>query len=68
MESWFNSFKNERVHGVRYQTRDEIKVASFEYIEIFYNRRRQHSALGYQSPKQFLESWLRGQREEKLVA
>jgi len=49
-ESWFNSFKNERVHGLRYATHAEMKAASFEYIEVFYNRKRQHSTLGYRSP------------------
>jgi putative transposase len=45
-ESFFNSLKNERVHGARYQTRDEAKADIFEYIEVFYNRSRHHSALG----------------------
>jgi len=35
-ESWFNSFKNERVHGIRYATHADMKAASFEYIEVFY--------------------------------
>lgn len=39
-ESWFNSFKNERYHGLRYATHAEMKAASFEYIEVFYNRKR----------------------------
>jgi putative transposase len=56
-ESWFNSFKNERVHGVRYATHAEMKAASFEYIEVFYNRKRQHSTLGYRSPIQYLDDW-----------
>jgi hypothetical protein len=51
-ESWFNSFKNERYHGLRYATHAEMKAASFEYIEVFYNRIRQHSPLGYRSPMQ----------------
>ena len=33
-ESWFNSFKNERVHGLRYETRAEMTAMSFEYIEV----------------------------------
>ena len=36
-ESFFNSLKNERVHGVRYETRDEARADVFEYIEVFYN-------------------------------
>ena len=58
-ESWFNSFKNERYHGLRYATHAEMKAASFEYIEVFYNRKRQHSTLGYRSPIQHLERWKR---------
>ena len=67
-ESWFNSFKKERYHGIRYATHDEMKAASFEYIEVFYNRTRQHSTLGYQSPIQFLECWRKKQDQEKLAA
>jgi len=44
-ESWFNSFKNERVHGMRYEARSEITAMAFEYIEVLYNRKRQHSTL-----------------------
>jgi putative transposase len=67
-ESWFNSFKNERVHGIRYATHAEIKAAAFQYIEVFYNRKRQHSTLGYKSPMQFLAVWLSRQHQEKRVA
>ena len=44
-ESGFNSFKNERVQGVRYATHAQIKATAFEYIEVFYKRKRQHSTL-----------------------
>ena len=67
-ESWFNSFKNERVHGVRFATRAEMTAASFEYIEVFYNRKRMHSTLGYKSPIQFLNDWISAQHTEKQVA
>jgi len=67
-ESWFNSFKNERVHGVRYATHAEMKAASFEYIEVFYNRKRQHSTLGYKSPIQYLDHWRSTQHQEKRAA
>jgi len=67
-ESWFNSFKNERVHGLRYDTRAAMAAASFEYIEVFYNRTRRHSTLGYQSPMQFLDEWRLAHHEENLVA
>lgn len=67
-ESWFNSFKNERYHGLKYATHAEMKAASFEYIEVFYNRTRQHSTLDYQSPVQYLDHWRNAQNQEKLAA
>ena len=67
-EIWFNSFKNERMHGIRYATHAGIKATAIEYIEVFYNRKRQHSTLGYKSPIQFLEQWISEQHQEKLVA
>lgn len=53
MESFFATLKKELVHRHRYQTRDDARRSLFEYIEIFYNRVRRHSALGYLSPAQF---------------
>jgi putative transposase len=67
-ESWFNSLKNERVHGRRYATRAEATADIFEYIEVFYNRKRRHSTLGYKSPTQFMKDWISAQHDEKLVA
>jgi putative transposase len=56
MESFFHSLKVEQVHHDDYRTRDEARSAIFEYIEIFYNRQRKHSTIGYQSPVAFEES------------
>jgi putative transposase len=53
MESWNHSFKVEAIHGERFATRDCIKKHVFEYIEIYYNRKRLHSMLGYKSPASF---------------
>lgn len=64
-ESFFNSLKNERVHGTRYETRDAAKADLFEYIELFYNRRRRHSALHGKSPAVVYEAWL---MQQKLAA
>jgi len=50
MESFFASLKTERVHEARFRTRAEARAAVFEYIEVFYNRQRLHSALGYRTP------------------
>jgi transposase InsO family protein len=67
-ESWFNSFKNERYHGHRYATHADMKTASFAYIEVFYNRKRQHSTLGYRSPVQYLELWEAKRHQEQQAA
>jgi len=50
MESFFASLKKEHVHPARFRSRAEAKAAVFEYIEVFYNRQRLHSALGYRTP------------------
>jgi putative transposase len=49
-ESFFHSLKTELIHHQTYQTRSEAKQAVLEYIEVFYNRERLHSANGYLSP------------------
>jgi len=53
MESFFHTLKTELVHHRDYLTRDEARRDIFEYIEVFYNRQRRHSTLGYLSPAQF---------------
>ena len=53
MESWNHSFKVEAVHGERFKTRSDAKYQVFEYIEVYYNRKRLHSTLGYLSPVAF---------------
>lgn len=53
MESFWGSLKNELVHHCRYANREEAKASIQEYIEIFYNRQRRHSRLGYLSPAVF---------------
>ena len=50
MESFFAPLKKELTHHENYQTRAEARVSVFEYIEVFYNRVRRHSALGSLSP------------------
>jgi len=54
-ESFFHTLKTELVYWNNYQTREEAKRSIFEYIEIFYNRQRIHSFLGYLSPVEFEE-------------
>ena len=53
MESWNHSFKVEAIHGERFTTRVVAKNHVFEYIDIYYNRKRLHSRLGYLSPVYF---------------
>jgi putative transposase len=53
MESFFASLKKELTHHEDYATRAEAQSSIFEYIEVFYNRQRRHSSLGYQSPVDF---------------
>ena len=53
MESFWGTLKTELIYLQRYATRDQARAAIFEYIEVFYNRKRRHSALGYQSPEAF---------------
>jgi len=50
VESFFSSLKNELVHHRNYHTREQARMDIFEYIEIFYNRRRLHQSLNYQTP------------------
>jgi len=50
MESFFASLKKKHVHHLRFQTREEAKAAVFDYIEVFYNRQRLHSGIGYRTP------------------
>ena len=57
-ESFFNSLKNERIHGNRYRTRADAKADVFQYIEVFYNRVRRHSRLGQISPERYMQNWL----------
>ena len=52
-ESFFHTLKGELIHDRHYQTRQEARAEIFDYIEVFYNRQRRHSALGYLSPAEF---------------
>jgi putative transposase len=53
MESFFATLKKELVHDEDYATRGEARASIFEFIEVFYNRVRRHSALGYKSPIEY---------------
>ena len=53
VESFFATLKKELIHQEQYQTREQARVSLYEYIEVFYNRVRRHSALGYLSPADY---------------
>ena len=50
MEAFWSTLKNELVHRTRFVSRDQACLALFDYIEVFYNRVRIHSSLGFKSP------------------
>ena len=53
IESFWGTLKNERVHRRHYATRAQAEAPIREHIEIFYNRQRRHSRLGYLAPAEF---------------
>lgn len=53
MESFWATLKTELIHQHKYQTRQQASGSIFEYVEVFYNRKRLHSSLGYVSPESF---------------
>jgi transposase InsO family protein len=54
-ESFFATIKKEWIYFRRYSTMTQVDSSVFQYVELFYNRRRMHESLGYLSPKQYLE-------------
>ena len=53
VESFFGILKRERVIRLRYRNREQARADLFEYIEVFYNRKRRHGYLGNISPDDF---------------
>lgn len=53
IESFWSTLKTELVHHEHYATHEEARMSIFNYIEVFYNRQRLHSSLGYRSPEAF---------------
>ena len=53
IESFFATLKKELVYREKYQSHEQAKASLFYYIEVFYNRQRRHSALGYKSPHDY---------------
>jgi len=63
-ESFFGLFKNELVHHECFRTREEAKDKIFEYIEVFYNRLRIHSAVDYFAPAEYEARYHEAQRKQ----
>jgi transposase InsO family protein len=63
-ESFFATLKTELVHDADWITRAEARSAIFEYLEVFYNRQRRHSSIGYVSPEEFEMRY----EDEKMAA
>ena len=53
VESFFGTLKTELIHHHTYATRNQARLALFDYLEVFYNRKRRHSALDYRSPAEY---------------
>ena len=53
VENFFATLKKERIYRRNYVTMEEVKADLFRYIELFYNRKRLHSVLGYMSPVEY---------------
>jgi transposase InsO family protein len=53
MEAFWSTLKTELIHQCNFQNLQEARLAVFDYIETFYNRKRLHSALGFKSPVEF---------------
>ncbi|OHV52841.1 hypothetical protein BCD48_44855 [Pseudofrankia sp. BMG5.36] len=56
-ESFFAALKNERVHRTAYPTRERARRDIARYIEIHYNTKKRHSALGYRTPQEVYDEY-----------
>jgi putative transposase len=66
-ESFFATLKTELADHADWATREAARTAVFAYIEIWYNRERRHSSLGYQSPLQYEQNWKSPHVEKTVV-
>jgi len=63
-ESFFSKLKREWVRGKRYRTRNDARQDIFLYLEAFYNRKRRHAFLGYQSPEAFEQLFYQAKQKQ----
>ena len=68
VESFFSTLKREIVGHEHFETRKEARLAVFEWIEVWYNRKRRHSSLGYLSPEAFEKQHNETKRENEALA
>ena len=69
IESFWSTLKRELIYPIeRFATRDDARVAVFEYIEVYYNRERLHSSLNYETPDTFELSQQRKENQEVSLA
>jgi putative transposase len=67
VESFYHTLKTEPIYFESYKSRQEAKQSIFEYIEVFYNRKRRHSTLGYCTPMVFEENWWKQKNNSLLT-
>ena len=68
VESFFSTLKREWVYRHRFATRSQARTLLFDYIEVWYNRKRRHSALSYLSPEAFEKQYQQPQQAGMLAA
>jgi putative transposase len=68
VESFFATLKKELIHQRHYASREEARLEVFEFIEVYYNRQRRHSTLGYLSPSEFEDKSSSQSSQIRLVA
>ena len=59
-ETFFSTIKCEMLYHKKYMTRQEVRRDIFWYIEVFYNRKRRHQALGYLTPMEYKRRYMEG--------
>lgn len=68
LESFFHTLKTEHVYLSQFRTREEAINSIFEYVEVFYNRKRIHSTLGYLSPLEFENVWTEKEKKKCILS
>jgi len=67
-ESFFATLQTELLDRHHWPTRDSLRLAIFEFIEVFYNRRRRHEHLGQVSPDIYEKRWYEQQAQAQVTS